>query len=595
MQWKRIAAAGFAALSSLGLCLAARADAKAELKAFEGKIEAVAKLPGEPSIYESAGVTRVQDLPLRTLGSREPVSSSRRRLVLIGGLDGNDRGADAAVAALRWFKTQAPQSLRDSWSITAMPLGNPEGWLELKPTNDSGGKPAVNYPPAEGTFFADRKNAEGRYIWRWITFQAPDLVLEIRGGNRIAWFAPPNTGALAQAVGAQPLVGADSLAMSLTRDPVSGLGTVPVLLADSPATGGPEVLQKALVAAASLPRSPLRQAVIRRSERAPLTAASLLAERYPRENGISYIPAAAWSGALRLAELRGESPEATRLREKVRLALAPYLNGAAPVVNGEPDVAKLAGYLVFADLAEAAGTGDQREAAKRLALEGAALFRPEGSGGTARFGRFWSDDMFMTAAVLGRAGKLSGDAAYFDLLGRTLRQYVEKLQQPSGLFIHAPDAPHAWGRGNGFAALGLMEALTYLPEGHADRAPLLASFRKLIAALVPLQAPEGTWRQVVDRPESYREVTATAMTLAAMARGIRMGWLGKELAPVAARAWSGLAARLGDDGSLIDVCAGTGTGPTLRYYYDRPALAGPDDRGGAMALLAAVEYGSLGN
>jgi len=29
--------------------------------------------------------------------------------------------------------------------------------------------------------------------------------------------------------------------------------------------------------------------------------------------------------------------------------------------------------------------------------------------------------------------------------------------------------------------------------------------------------------------------------------------------------------------------------PTPRYYLDRPALTGADDRGGAMALTAALE------
>jgi len=41
------------------------------------------------------------------------------------------------------------------------------------------------------------------------------------------------------------------------------------------------------------------------------------------------------------------------------------------------------------------------------------------------------------------------------------------------------------------------------------------------------------------------------------------------------------------------VCAGTGAGPTKRYYFDRPAVTGPDDRGGAMALTAALDMYEL--
>ena len=36
-----------------------------------------------------------------------------------------------------------------------------------------------------------------------------------------------------------------------------------------------------------------------------------------------------------------------------------------------------------------------------------------------------------------------------------------KLQQPNGLFHHAPDVPFYWGRGNGWVAVGMAE----LPMG----------------------------------------------------------------------------------------------------------------------------------
>ena len=39
----------------------------------------------------------------------------------------------------------------------------------------------------------------------------------------------------------------------------------------------------------------------------------------------------------------------------------------------------------------------------------------------------------------------------------------------------------------------------------------------------------------------------------------------------------------------MDVCTGTGSGPTKDYYLNRAGLTGADDRGGAMALTAALE------
>src|SRR5262249_55498764 len=154
---------------------------------------------------------------------------------------------------------------------------------------------------------------------------------------------------------------------------------------------------------------------------------------------------------------------------------------------------------------------------------------------------------------------------------------------------HATDGPFAWGRGNGFAAFGLMEALTALPSGDPQRGRLLDIYRRQMAGIRAQQAPDGMWRQVIDEPGAYREETATAMLLTAMARAVRLGWLDRSYLPTIDRAWRALAAHVAEDGTLVDVCAGTGVGPTRRYYLERPAVTGADDRGGAMALVAAME------
>jgi rhamnogalacturonyl hydrolase YesR len=195
----------------------------------------------------------------------------------------------------------------------------------------------------------------------------------------------------------------------------------------------------------------------------------------------------------------------------------------------------------------------------------------------------------MASSVLARTASLPQHAGDLDAAAKLVIDYAARLQRSDGLFVHASDAPAAWGRGNGFAALGVVETLTALPERHDARARVLEIYRSHMTALRRMQAPDGTWREVVDEPGSYREETATAMILSAMSRGIGRGWLDASYAPIVQRAWRALAAHVADDGGLVDVCASTGGGPTKRYYLDRPAISGFDDRGGAMALLAAME------
>ncbi len=130
-----------------------------------------------------------------------------------------------------------------------------------------------------------------------------------------------------------------------------------------------------------------------------------------------------------------------------------------------------------------------------------------------------------------------------------LLAYAGRLQREDGVFVHFTDGRIAWGRGNGFASLGLTEALTALPANHQARAPLLAIYRRHMNGMKAMQAPDGMWRQVVDEPGAYREESVTAMTLASMARGIRLGWLdSKVYRPVVDRAWRALAAHITERG-----------------------------------------------
>ncbi len=384
-------------------------------------------------------------------------------------------------------------------------------------------------------------------MWRWVTYQAPDLVVEFRG----------------EAAGTEP---PDSLTAAL-RDPgVAGLGMTATLIL--PASASHDDL--ALALSRVVVQMPLHDAIARRVARAPMAVAQLLAGRYPAAPSISYIPALAWIKTLELSARTGEAT----LRAKVLGQIQPWLSGEKPLLGDRIQLTTVAGTMVFAELAQA---DPANAAARRLALEGAEAALKEKDGGVPQYGQGWTDDMFMTAAILARTGSLPDRGRDFDRAAQLLIAYAGRLQQEDGIFNHATDGPAAWGRGNGFAAFGLMETLTTLPAAQQMK------------GLAAWQAPDGTWREIIDRPGAYREETATAMILTAMTRGMRLGWLDRSYAPVADRAWRALAAHIIEDGGLVDVCSGTGAGPTVRYYFDRPAIEGADDRGGAMALVAAME------
>ncbi len=166
-------------------------------------------------------------------------------------------------------------------------------------------------------------------------------------------------------------------------------------------------------------------------------------------------------------------------------------------------------------------------------------------------------------------------------------------QEESGLFSHSRLGKFHWGRGNGFAALGLAEAITYMPDGYVHRQTIKNMFAKQMERLQDLQEPSGMYLQVIDFPGSYQELTATCMIGLSMVRGIRRGWLDNSYRSTVELAWQAVSERIDSDGNVVDGCTGTGVMDSLRSYLDRPANSGYDDRTGSMALWFAAEMAEL--
>ncbi|MES2476547.1 MAG: glycoside hydrolase family 88 protein [Verrucomicrobiota bacterium] len=202
--------------------------------------------------------------------------------------------------------------------------------------------------------------------------------------------------------------------------------------------------------------------------------------------------------------------------------------------------------------------------------------------------RYWIDDMFMIPAIQCEAYRTTRDAKYLDRAALAMTAYLEKLQQPNGLFHHGPDSAFFWGRGNGWVAAGMADLLRELPPEHALREGILKRYQKMMAALLPYQTQNGMWRQLVNDKESWEESSGTAMIAASMISGVKAGWLDAEAyAPAARKAWLALAKRVDASGAIADVCIGTDKGFSREFYLDRPRATG-DLHGQTSVLWAAI-------
>jgi unsaturated rhamnogalacturonyl hydrolase len=455
-------------------------------------------------------------------------------VLLVGGLTGNDESVRIVEQEVRSFETIR----RDhrNFQLIAIPLANPDGSL-------------LQFPPSG---IAYKENAESHVLWRWIGIHGPDLVLIV--GNE-------NCG----------------LTEALSKNDVAGVGKIPARRVDS--IGSKERILQSVPK--DIPPSEAHREIDRRTGRNGLQLAAELARVYGHDfNQFSYIPALALIGQLRLG----------RAADVERLA-APYLEGTKNPLE-RPNLTTLPGYLVFAELAERTGNPRYMELVRSAANLG---FTENGEMKESMpFHNEMSDSVFMAIPLLAKAGKLTGNRKYFDMAVRHLA-FIQKLDlRPDGLFRHTPVTDAAWGRGNAFPALGLMLALSDIPLDQPQFSPLLHAFRDHMAALARFQDEDGMWREVIDYPGAYSEFSATAMIATAMLRGVNNGWLEwDDFQPLIEKAWRAILARTAPDGRLLDTCESTNKEPSVEDYLRRAAIADRDPRGGAMALMFALEMAGL--
>jgi unsaturated rhamnogalacturonyl hydrolase len=471
------------------------------------------------------------DIGLATSGSRidataVAASTSSAPTVVVVG---GLHGEDASAVAVRAAVATYERRGRRAVNVLAVPLANPDG-------------AALAFPPSGVAY---RAHAESHVLWRWLGTQAPDLVL-VAGDDD------------------------SGLLEALNTHKVADMGRIPARhwsgrISDLAELNGALGISEA--------HSELQS----RRARSPQQLAEELATHYGHDfDQPWYIGAIALVARVRLGDV-----------EDVRRIVEPYLDGTKDSL-AHPSALVMGGHIIFTELARS--TGDPRYVAivRKVANLG---FGASGQMLEAMpYNDQFSDSVFMGTVIVAQAGALTADKRYFDMADRHLR-YMEKLDLRSdGLYRHQPATDAAWGRGNGFAALGLALTLSELPHDHEGYAHALQSYRALMAALLPFQTRDGLWRNVIDYPGAYPEFSATAMIGFAMQRGLQNGWIeGVKYRQAVDRAWLAVNSRTSSAGSFIDVCESTARMTSLQQYLQRAAILGNDARGGAMAMLFATE------
>lgn len=282
--------------------------------------------------------------------------------------------------------------------------------------------------------------------------------------------------------------------------------------------------------------------------------------------GIHYAEACAGFGAARLAGLLNDSDIIDRLAERYMRVIEDSLHlGSCHVDANVYGILPLELYMQG---------GEEKFLQQGLELADGQWEDALPDGLTSQV-RYWVDDIWMIVSLQVQAYRATGNEIYLKRAARVVDSYLKKLQRPNGLFYHGENSPFFWGRGNGWAAAGMAELLSELPDSSLYYTSILEGYKKMMDALLEYQAEDGMWRQLIDKEESWKETSSTAMFGYAITVGVKKGLLSeKTFTKVYQKAWKALVEYINEDGKVTEVCAGTGKGFSVKYYLDRPKITG---------------------
>lgn len=207
----------------------------------------------------------------------------------------------------------------------------------------------------------------------------------------------------------------------------------------------------------------------------------------------------------------------------------------------------------------------------------------------------WDDTLYMVGLFLAAYGQASGRR---ELVDEAVRQFLVHARfladKQSGLWFHGWTfegrhnfAKARWARGNAWITAGVLDLLDLaeLPQPVANF--LLGVLKAQVAALLPLQAPSGAWRTLLDDPSSYEEISATAGFGYGLLKGHRLGLGGEDWRTAGLRGVEAVLANIDPGGTVLNVSYGTRMGHDLQFYRDIPIQ--PTGYGQALAILCLSE------
>ncbi|MGN1373365.1 MAG: glycoside hydrolase family 105 protein [Candidatus Coproplasma sp.] len=235
----------------------------------------------------------------------------------------------------------------------------------------------------------------------------------------------------------------------------------------------------------------------------------------------------------------------------------------------------------------------------------------------------WLDGIYMSEVFYTRYVAERGDGDFSEIIRQFKGVFEHMYDKEKRLYYHGWDtskqafwadketglSKNFWLRSIGWYTVGLIDVLSYLPEGAVEEKKILGDiFKTTIEGLEAYIDPETDmfWQvpNFVGREGNYAETSGSSMIAYAMMKGARLGYADKRFAQVGKRVFEGICNKYltETDGKLNlgGICLVAGLGPetnrrrdgSYEYYISEPVVEN-DAKGTGPFVMAYTEIKQL--
>ena len=233
--------------------------------------------------------------------------------------------------------------------------------------------------------------------------------------------------------------------------------------------------------------------------------------------------------------------------------------------------------------------------------------------------QIWLDGVYMAGPFYAEFAQTFDEPAGFDDVARHILIAASHARdEKTGLMYHAWDesrnqiwanpetgqSPNFWGRAYGWYMMAIVDVLDFLPEDHPQRDEIIEVFNGAAASWARVQDESGVWWQLLDLadlPGNYLEASASCMTVYALAKALRKGYIADSYLPVVQKGYQGILAKFIDVDShglvhLHWICRVAGLdryrNGTIEYYLKENVVTN-DYKGVGPFIMASLEMDAL--